>query len=331
MMRRRDFITLLVGAAAWPAAARAQQPDHVRRIGALMGTSAENDVDARAQAEEFQQSLAKLGWIVGRNLRIDYRWGVVDDEGSRTAVAELLRLAPEVVLANGSPAVAAAQQATRTVPIVFVNVVEPVAQGFVQSLAQPSGNITGFTNFEPTMGSKWLELLKKIAPEVTHVAIMHNPDITSGAATLSRSAELAAPNVGVEAFVAPVHTPAEIETVLTMLGREPGGGLIVPTGAFTRVHRKLIVELAARFRLPALYPFRYFAEDGGLVSYGIDRNDQVRHAAAYVDRILRGEKPGDLPVQQPTKFEFVINLKAARALGLTVSDQMQFLADEVIE
>jgi putative ABC transport system substrate-binding protein len=278
----------------------------------------------------LQQGLEKLGWTVGRNVRIDYRWGAAAVESLRAATAELLTLAPDVILASTSRAVATLQQATRTVPIVFVTIIEPIAQGFVQSLAHPGGNITGFTSMEATVGAKWLELLKEVAPHVTRVAFMFNPD-NPGPMQFSGSAEAAGPKLGVEVVMAPVHGPAEIEAAEVMLGREPGGGLILPPDGFMLGYRKLIVELAARYRLPVIYGVREFAADGGLAYYGVDITDQFRQAAGYIDRILRGEKPGDLPVQQPTKFELVINLKAAKALGLEIPLLLQQRADEIIE
>jgi putative ABC transport system substrate-binding protein len=333
-MQRRDFITLLGGAAAapamlWPRAARAQQPGPMRRIAVLM-PNAESDPAGQARAMALQQGLAKLGWTVGRNVRIDYRWGAADAERVRAVTAELLALAPDVVLATTSRAVATLQQATRTVPIVFMTTIEPVAQGFVQSLAHPGGNITGFTNMEATVGAKWLALLKEVAPRVARVAFMLNPD-NPGPAQFSGSAAAAAPKLAVEVVMAQVRGPTEIEAALTRLGREPGGGLIIPPDGFTLVHRKLIIELAARYRLPAIYGIRDFADDGGLAYYGVDVTDQYRQAAAYVDRILRGEKPGDLPVQQPTKYDLVINLTTAKALGLDISPALLSVADELIE
>jgi putative ABC transport system substrate-binding protein len=254
-----------------------------------------------------------------------------DDERARTETAELLKLSPDVILANSVGAVRAAQQATRTIPIVFTAVSEPVAQGFVAGLAHPGANITGFTNLEPSVGGKWLELLKEIAPRVTRVAFIFNPRSSPVTSLFIRSAEVAAPNFAVETVEAPVKQPAEIEAVMARIGREPGGGLILPPDTFTSSHHKLIVDLASRYKLPAIYALPDFAVAGGLASYGPDVTDQFRRAAAYVDRILRGEKPGDLPVQQPTKFEFVINLKTAKELGLEVPNSIQLLADEVIE
>jgi putative ABC transport system substrate-binding protein len=330
-MRRREFVTLLGGTAVgWPLAALAQHPDRMRRIGALIVFS-ENDPSSQGRIAAFQQGLAKLGWIVGRNLQIDYRWSISDDERARSATTELLALAPDVILANATTAVAASKRATRSVPIVFTGVSEPVAQGLVASLTHPGGNITGFTNLEPSVGAKWLELLKEIAPSVTRVAVMFAPASSRAIPLFQDSVKLAAPKFGVELIEAPVHDSASIEVVLTGLAREPRGGLVVPPDPFLASHLKLILEMTARHQLPAIYPFRYFVGAGGLVSYGPDVEDQFQQAAGYVDRILRGEKPGDLPVQQPTKFEFVINLKTAKALGLTIPDKLLALADEVLE
>jgi ABC-type uncharacterized transport system substrate-binding protein len=313
---RREFVALLGGAAAWPLAAHAQQPERVRRIGVLM-VGAESDHE-------------NLGWIVSRNLQIDYRWSVSDDERAAAAAAELLRLIPDVVLASAPPALRAVQQTTRTTPIVFAAISEPVAQGFVASLAHPGGNTTGFASLEPTLGAKWLELLKEIAPHVTRVAAMRNPASAPIGAQFIHSAEAAASKLVLKTVEAQVHEPAEIEAVITKLGREPGGGLIILPDAFLSLHQRLVIDLAARHRVPAIYPFRYFA-GGGLVSYGPDVADQFRRAAGYVDRIFRGEKPADLPVQQPTKFELVINIKTAKALGLDVPPTLLARADEVIE
>jgi putative ABC transport system substrate-binding protein len=248
----------------------------------------------------------------------------------RAAAAELLALAPDVILANNSRAVATLQQTTRTVPVVFTGIAEPVAQGFVQSLAHPGGNITGFTSMEATVGAKWLALLREVAPHVARVAFMFNPD-NPGPGQFSGSVAAAGPKLAMDVAVAPVRGPAEIEAAITLLGREPGGGLILPVDGFTLVHRKLIIDLAARYRLPAIYGLRNFVDDGGLAYYGIDSTDQYRQAAAYVDRILRGEKPGNLPVQQPTKFDLVINLTTAKALGLDISPALLSVADELIE
>jgi putative ABC transport system substrate-binding protein len=330
-LRRRELITLLGGAAvAWPFAAHGQQPDGVRRVGVLM-LPAENDPAGRRRVVAFEQGLEKLGWTVGRNLSIDYRWNMSNVERARTAAAQLLTLAPDVLLANGTPALPVAQNATSSVPIVFTVVNEPVAMGFVASLARPGGNVTGFTNLEPTLGAKWLELLKEIAPGVKRVAVIFNPGTNPSAALFARSTEAAAQKLAVDVVVAPIHEPAEIEALMMILGREPGGGLLFPTVNFIAFHRTMIFELAARYRLPAIYARRFFADEGGLVSYGPDDVDQFQQAATYVDRILRGEKPGDLPVQQPTKFDLVINLKTAKALGLTVPNTLLVAADDLIE
>jgi putative ABC transport system substrate-binding protein len=329
-MRRREFITLLGGVAvAWPPAARGERPERMRRIGVLVAIS-ESDPEARRWAAAFQQGLEKLGWIDGRSARIDYRWGMNDMERARTGAAEILGLAPDVIVANASPSVAALHQATKAIPIVFVLVSDPIAQGFVQTLPRPGGNITGFANLEPTLGPKWLEMLKEIVPGVARAAIMFNPD-NSGSAFVARSTAAAAPKLAVEAVMAPVRQPAEIDTAITKLGREAGSGLIVPPDGFTITHRKLIVELTARHRVPAIYSRRFFVQDGGLISYGNDVPGQFRRAARYVDRILRGEKPGDLPVQLPAETELVINLATAKVLGLDIPPTLLARADEVIE
>jgi putative tryptophan/tyrosine transport system substrate-binding protein len=328
-IKRRDFITLLGGAAAWPRAVRAEQPDRVRRIGILIQLS-ESDPEGQSRVAAFRAELQKLGWRVGSNLQVNYRWAISSEERARTATAEILKLAPDAVLANGTLALRAMQQATSMVSIVFTTVIEPVAQGFVANLAHPGGNITGFSYTETSVGGKWLDLLKEIAPRVTRVAFMFNPEFPYNMG-VSHFAEEAAKKSAVQYVAAPVHEPSEIETVMPMLALEPGGGLIVAADAFTTAHRNVIIDLATRFRLPAIYSERLFAAEGGLVSYGANYVDIFRQAAIYVDRILRGEKPTDLPVQQPSKFDLVINLKAAKALGLTVSNQMQLLADEVIE
>jgi putative tryptophan/tyrosine transport system substrate-binding protein len=329
-MKRREFITLLGGAAAWPTAARAQQAELIRRI-AVLALYPESDPIAQPSLGVLGQSLEKLGWAAGRNIQIDYRWGISDIERAEAAGGELLRLRPDVIVTIGSPAVRALQQATRTVPIVFVAVSEPVSQGVVQSLANPGGNITGFTNLEPSVGGKFLEFLKWIAPRVTRVAVMFNPNTASFLDEFSRSAEQAAKKLAVEQSAAKVHTSGEIEATIETLGRGLNGGLILPPDTFTALHRRLIIDLANRYRVPAIYAFRHYAADGGLLSYGADLADLLGRAATYVDRILRGEKPASLPVQQPTKFELVINLKTAKALSLDVPVSLQQLADEVIE
>jgi putative tryptophan/tyrosine transport system substrate-binding protein len=328
---RRELLIALGGvAAAWPLAARAQQGERVRRIGALMLPAAD-DPEGKARAAAFEQSLGKLGWAIGHNLQIDYRWGMNDLERARAAAAELLRLAPDAILANGTPALPAAKQTTVTVPIVFTVVNEPVAMGYVASLSRPGGNVTGFSNLEPVVGTKWLELLKELAPQVRRIAVIFNPETNPSIALFVRSMDGAAQKLAVEVFSAPAHEPAEIEATMTMLGREGGGGVIFPAVNFTVFHRHLIFDLAARHQLPAMYARRFFAQDGGLISYSPDEIDQFRRAAGYIDRILKGERPADLPVQQPTKFDLVISLKTARALGLQVPPTLLARADEVIE
>ena len=330
-MHRRDFVTLLGGAvSAWPLAARAQQAERLRRIGVLSNIP-ENDPQSARRAMAFQQGLAKLGWMVARNLQIDYRWGAFDDDRARVAAAELLRLAPDVILCSATITAAALQRATRTTPIVFTGVSEPVDQGYVSSLAHPGGNMTGFTNFEPSVAAKWVELLKQIAPQVRRCAVVFNPASTPIASQFVASIEMAASKLGVDSTVIHVHEPAEIEAGIEKVVRDPGGCLIFLPDTFIAANRQLIVGLAARNKLPSIYPFGYFATGGGLISYGPDLVDQFRRAASYVDRILRGEKPGDLPVQQPTKFELVINLKAAKSLGLIVPQTLLVAADELIE
>jgi putative ABC transport system substrate-binding protein len=329
-MRRREFITLLGGAAAWPLAARAQQPNRMRRIGALMNL-AEDDPDSRVRQMAWLQGLDRLGWTVGRNLAIDYRWSISDVGRARAAAAELLALGPDVILAYGTVSVQGLQSVTRTVPVVFTLVAEPVAQGFIESLAHPGGNLTGFSYLAPTFGGKWLELLKEIAPLVTRVAFIINLPSSQYGSLFYGSVEVAAAKLAAQTMLVPVYEPAEFEQIMARLGREPGGGLIIDADASMGIHRKLIIELAARYRLPTVYSRRVFAADGGLASYGIDDNEQFGQVAAYLDRILRGEKPGDLPVQQPTKAELLINLKTAKTLGLMIPQALLLRADEVIE
>jgi putative ABC transport system substrate-binding protein len=329
-MRRREFITVLIGSAAWPLIATAQQSALKRRIGALMLQS-ENNEQGSVARNSFEQGLARLGWIVGRNLEIDYRWDMNETEKARLAVAQLLALAPNIIFASGTQALAGAQQSTRTVPIVFAAVSEPVRQGFVASLARPGGNITGFTNLEPTVAAKWLELLKEITPKITRVTVVFNLDTSAFAMLFFRAAESAGQKMGVQIILAPVHDDAGIEASLKAAGREPGGGVIIPPDPFMSARSKLVVDMATRYDVPAIYEFKFFAAEGGLLSYGIDLPDLYSRSASYVDRILRGEKPADLPVQQPTKFQLVINLKTAKTLGLTVPAALMATADEVIE
>jgi putative tryptophan/tyrosine transport system substrate-binding protein len=324
-MRRRELIVGLGIAAAWPLAARAQQGQRMRRIGALM-PYAENDPDSQIRMMALLQGLDRLGWTLGRNVAIDIRWNIFDVDRARAAAVELLALAPDVMLANGITAVQGVLPVTRTVPVVFT-----VAQGFVESLAHPGGNLTGFSYLAPTLGGKWLDLLKEIAPLVTRVAFILNLPSSPYGGLFYGSIQLANAKFSAQTMFVPVQEPAEFEQIMARLGGEPGGGLIIAPDAFTSIHRKLIVELAARYRLPAIYPRRFFATDGGLASYGVDDAEHYRQVAAYLDRILRGEKPADLPVQQPTKYELVINLRAAKALGLTVPETLLVQADELIQ
>jgi len=328
-MRRREFIVTLGGVAAWPFAARAQQREHVRRIGVLMNL-ASDDAEEQARLAAFHQGLQQLGWTVGGNVQIDYRWGAGNADRIRTFAAELVALAPDVILSAGSPSVAAFQQVTRTVPVVFVGVVDPVSSGFVDSLAQPGGNITGFALYEYSIGGKWLELLKEIAPAMKRAAVIRDAALTAGGGQLGVIQALA-PSLGAEVIPINVRDAGEIERAITAFARSPNGGLIVTGSTLAGVHRNLIVTLAARDKLPAVYFARYFVVDGGLISYGPRFVEQYRDAASYVDRILKGEKPADLPVQAPTKYELVINLKTAKALGLEVPPTLLARADEVIE
>ena len=301
----------------------------MRRVGVLQAT-AENDPETQARTKAFRQGLAALGWTEGRDILIDYRYAAGDAARIKAYAAEMVSAGPDLILANSTPVVAALRQGN-PLPIVFVQVTDPIGQGFVASLARPGGNITGFTAFEPAMGSKWLAMLKEIAPGVARVALMFNPDTAPFARMFWQPVEDAAPSFDVKPIQAPVRDVGEIEHAIEALARDGNGGLMVLPDISTTNHRDLIIALAARHRLPAVYPFRYFAANGGLMSYGIDVADVYRRAASYVDRILKGEKPSDLPVQAPTKFELVINLKTAKALGLTVPISMQQRADEVIE
>jgi putative ABC transport system substrate-binding protein len=330
-MKRREFITLLGGAAAaWPLAARAQQrTDRVRRIGVLMNLAAD-DPEAQARLAAFHQGLQQAGWVVGRNLRIDYRWGAGNADRFRRYAPELVALAPDVILATSGTTVPWLLQATRSVPIVFAQVPDPVGAGFVASLAHPGGNITGFTNFDYPMGGKFLELLKEIAPRVTRAAVLRDAGDPAGIGQWG-AIQTAAPSFGVALSLVDVRDVGEIERGLTAFARGSNGGMIITGSAPAAVHRDLIITLAARHQLPAVYPFRFYATSGGLISYGADPVDQFRRAAGYVDRILKGEKPADLPVQAPTKFELVINLKTAKMLDLDIPPTLLARADEVIE
>jgi ABC-type uncharacterized transport system substrate-binding protein len=329
-MRRREFITLLGGAAAaWPLGARAQQPDRVRRIGVLMNIAAD-DPDSPIRLAALLQGLQQLGWTVGQNIQIDYRWGGGSAELMRKYAVELVALAPDVILAHSSAAVAPLLEATRTVPIVFAVVADPVGAGYVESLARPGGNATGFTNFEYTIAGKWLELLKDVAPGVTRAAVLRESAIAAGPAQFG-AIRAVAQSLGVEVRPVEVRDSGEIERAITAFARGSNDGLIVTGSPAAIVHRALIVALAARHRLPAVYNTRIFVTSGGLISYGADNIDPFRRAAGYIDRILKGEKPADLPVQAPTKLELVINLKTAKALGLNIPDSVLARADEVIE
>ncbi|MGB8056032.1 MAG: ABC transporter substrate-binding protein [Pseudolabrys sp.] len=330
-MQRRNFIRLLGGAAvAWPLAARAQQSDRVRRIGVLVAATAD-DGDYQARIAAFQQGLQQLGWSDGRNVHVDIRWATTKPDDIRGHAAELAALAPDVILAGtGTATVAPLLQATRTVPIVFAVVIDPVGAGFVDSLARPGGNATGFTVFEYGMSGKWLELLKQIAPAVTRAAVFRDPTIASGIGQFA-AVQAVAPSLGVDLSAVDVRDAGEIERAVTAFARSSNDGLIVTASALATRHRDLIIALAARLRLPAVYPYRFFVTIGGLISYGPDFVDQYRQAAGYVDRILKGEKPAELPVQAATKYELAINLKTAKALGLTVPPAVLARAGEVIE
>jgi putative ABC transport system substrate-binding protein len=328
-MNRREVIAGLGGAAAWPLAVRAQQRDRVRRIGVFMLLD-ENDPVAKSYLSAFTQALADLGWADGRNVRMDVRYAGDDINRTRAFAQELVGLHPDIILAGGATPTAALQRETRTIPIVFAGASDPVATGIVPRLDRPSGNVTGFAAFETTLGGKWLELLSEIAPGLKRAAFMFNPDRAIASAYMP-SLETAARSLKVEPVIAHIHSDAEIETAIIALGREPPSGLVVITDTFTFVHRAPIISAAARNNVPAVYNQSDFVKDGGLLSYGVDQVDTFRRAASYVDRILRGEKPGDLPVQLPTKFEMVLNLKTAKALGLAVPPSIMLRADEVIE
>jgi putative ABC transport system substrate-binding protein len=329
-MRRRTFIAgIAAHAGAWPLAVRAQQGQRMRRIGVLLNL-ASDDAEEQARVAAFHQGLQQLGWTVGRNVQIDYRWGAGNADLIRKFAAELVALAPDVILSAGSPSVAALQQATRTIPVVFVGVIDPVSSGFVDSLAEPGGNITGFALYEYNISGKWLELLKEIAPGIKRAAVIRDAALTAGGGQLG-VIQAVATSVGIEVVPISVRDVGEIERAITAFARLPNGGLIVTGSTLAAVHRDLIVTLAARYNLPAVYYARYFVAGGGLISYGTGYVDQYRDAASYVDRILKGEKPADLPVQTPTKYELVINLKTARALGLDVPPTLRARADELVE
>ena len=331
-MKRREFITLLGGAAvAWPMVARAQQPERIRRIGVLMGFP-ESDSQAQTYIAAFRDRLQELGWTEGRDTRIDIRWPIPGDAGSIQRFAkELVALHPDLILSNTTPTTAALLQQTRTIPIVFAMVADPVGSGFVASFPRPGGNITGFAVTEGSLGGKWVELLKEIAPRVARIAMLFNPAVATYADFWLTPFKSAAASFGVEAIVAPVHDRSELESAVAALAREPNGGFVVMPDSFTDAHRVEITSLAASYRLPAVYAYRFFTTLGGLLSYGVDLADNFPRAAAYVDRILKGEKPADLPVQAPTKYVLTINLKTAKELGLDVPLLLQQRADEVIE
>jgi putative ABC transport system substrate-binding protein len=331
-VRRRDFISLLgTTAAAWPLAAHAQQANRMRKIGVLMGWP-ENDPEAQSERAAFVHELQKLGWVDGRNLQIDTRWAApAEPESMHRLAKELVALQPDLLLSQSTPATTALLQETRTIPVIFGIVADPIGSGFVASFNRPSGNATGFAVAEPTQAGKWLELLKEIAPRVTRIAVLFNPAMATFAEFWLKPFKAAAPSFAVEAIVAPVHDTSELESVIAAQAREPNSGLFVMADAFTITCRVEVTSLAARYRLPAVYGYRFFTEVGGLLSYGEDWTDNFRRAATYADRILKGEKPSELPVQGPVKFELVINRKTAKALGLTIPSSLLATADEVIE
>jgi putative tryptophan/tyrosine transport system substrate-binding protein len=331
-MKRREFITLLGGAAAaWPLAARAQEPERMRRIGVLIG-SAVSDPEAQKRFAAFRQGLAVLGWVDGKNLQIHYRWAFADVAAMHEFAQELVELKPElIVCSSATAAVAALMKATATIPIIFVNITEPEGIGFLTNLSRPGGNVTGFTNFEYPMIGKWVELLKEIAPQIERVALLFNPDTAPHAKNMSRPFEVAAASFSMESENLPVHDVSELEAAIAVFRQKLGPGLVVAPDTFISRHRDRVIALSVRYRLPTIYPFRYMAVEGGLISYGVDVSDLHRRSASYIDRILHGTKIGDLPVQLPTKFELIINLNAAKTLGLTAPSTLLALADEVIE
>jgi len=329
-MKRREFIVGLGGTVAWPLAARAQQAERVRRVGVLIGLEPD-DPETQARIAAFRQGMQEWGWREGRNLEIDYRWSGTDAERIKSDATELISAMPEVLLATNSAFVAALQQVTRAIPIVFVTIGDPVGQGFVASLARPGANITGFTGFEFSLGEKWVGFLKELAPGVTRMSYLFHPEIGPFYSQLLKSVEAAAATLSVETAVAPIRAPADVARAISSAAAQLNGGLIVQPDGYTIANRKLIIELVAKHRLPTIYSRRIEAAEGGLVSYGADFLDLYRRCAAYVDRLLKGERPADLPVQQPIKYELVINLKTAKALGLTIPPTLLALADEVIE
>jgi putative ABC transport system substrate-binding protein len=330
-VKRRDFIKLVGSAAAvWPLAARAQQREGMRRIGVLSG-SVEGDQQAVVSFAAFTKALADLGWTDGRNIRVDYRWGEADAARTQAMAKELISLRPDLILGSTTPAIAALQRETRTIPIVFVSVSDPVGSGFVASLPRPGGNITGFINIEGSLSGKWIEMLKDVVPRVTRATLIFNPETATYFDYYLQPFEAAARASAIEPVAAPVRTAADVERTVASLGDRPDAGLVVMPDVFLSTQRDLITALTARYRVPTIYPYRYYVAAGGLISYGIDQTDLSRRAATYADRILKGAKPADLPVQLPTKFELAVNLKTAKALGLTLSREFLLLADEVIE
>jgi ABC-type uncharacterized transport system substrate-binding protein len=330
-MKRREFIALVGGAAAWPLVAHAQQDERMRRVAVFSGAATDtSDPEGQANIAAFLQALRQLGWIKGQNLQIDYRVGANDAERMRKQAAELAGLAPDVIISAGASSMGPLLQATRSVPVVFVNVADPVGAGYAESLARPGGNATGFMAFEYSLSGKWLELLKQVAPDVVRAGVLRDAAITSGTGQFA-VIQSVAPSVGIDVSPIGVRDAAEIERGVAALARSANGGLIVTSSAATTFHRDLIITLAARYKLPAVYSRRLYVTSGGLISYGSDIRDQFRRAAGYVDRVLRGEKPADMPVQAPTKYELVVNLKTAKALGLTVPPSLLSIADEVIE
>jgi len=329
-MRRRDFVMLVGAALAWPRPACAQHGDRMRRVGVLMALPT-GDPSGRAEAAALEQGLQELGWVKGRNITIEYRWPGGDLEHARAAAQEIVALSPDVLVGRSTPAIAALKAQTQNIPIVFVQVAEPVGSGVVQCLAHPGGNITGFTNFEASIGGKWLALLKELAPDIFHTGIIFNPETAPFARSFLRSAEAASTELGTRVVPLPVKSAAEITDAIVGLAREPGGSLVAIPDTFTAEHRDLIVALVAKQKLPAIYPSHVHTASGALMVYAVDTHDLFQRAAGYVDRILKGTKPADLPVQQPAKFALSINLKTAKALGLTVPQTLLTSADEVIE
>jgi len=329
-MNRRDFIMLVGGAAAWPLAARAQQPEQMRRVGVLMGWP-ESDARGRSYLAAFRSALAKLGWMEGNNIRIELRWSAADPNRMKMFAKELVDLRPDAIFSQTTPATSALARETRTIPIVFVLVSDPIGSGFTTSLARPSANITGFTGNDPAIGGKWMELLKEIAPRTTRVALVSNPATGPQLQFYMPSIKATASSIAVEVSVAPVHAKEEIEGVIAAQARAPGGGLIVMPDAFTNTNAEMIIALAVRYRVPTIFNDPIYAELGGLIAYGTDFPELFRQAAEYIDQVLKGAKPGQLPIQQPTKYELSINLKTAKALGLTIPPSLFARADEVIE